>query len=175
MASYWVFLLNNTNIPFLKSVSNAAQLKLLENQTQCSGKHKGWWFIHNHRLLPLPSVISKDSRKRSSSLMSASASYKTKVGTIKAFPVDVGQWQHLYNFKIQTPQWQHSKVWKMIHPLKRSHCAFPSLTRPLTSTWNPRTKAFTKSAALVRALTSLVSLQVWKRGTHTEGMRKKAF
>lgn len=39
------------------------------------------------------------------------------------------------------------------------------LSYVLTSTWNPKTKAFTKSAALVRAPISWVSLHVWK-GTH---------
>lgn len=39
--------------------------------------------------------------------------------------------------------------------------------KSLTSTWNPRIKAFTKSAAFVRAVTSLVSLQVcFKKGTN---------
>lgn len=41
------------------------------------------------------------------------------------------------------------------------------IMKSLTSTWNPRIKAFTKSAAFVRAVTSLVSLQVcFKKGTN---------
>lgn len=36
----------------------------------------------------------------------------------------------------------------------------------LTSTWNPRTKALTKSAAFVSEAMSCVSLQVWNKGKH---------
>lgn len=36
----------------------------------------------------------------------------------------------------------------------------------LTSTWNPRTKALTKSVALVREAMSCVSLHVWKKDKH---------
>lgn len=149
MASYWVFLLNNTNIHFLKSVSNAAQLKLLENQTRhnavgntkADGSHR-----RTTRLLPLPSVISKDSRKRSSSLISASASYKTKVGTIKAFSFLQRKSRH-HNDKTQSfGKWSiHWNVHTVHFQVSRDHSPppeireqRPSQSRPLWSGhWHP--------------------------------------
>ena len=44
---------------------------------------------------------------------------------------------------------------------RASYHALNFLMKVLTSTWNPRTKALTKSAALVRDPMSCVSLHVW--------------
>lgn len=117
-----------------------------------------------------PSVISKDSKKRSSNLIRASASYNIKRNTVKPF--------HLKSLRISvklkftncgTRKFIFKKKSQFIETFILSIFQAPisDVMKSLTSTWNPRIKAFTKSAAFVRALTSLVSLQVcFKRGTH---------
>lgn len=84
----------------------------------------------------LPSVTSNVSRKSSSNLMRARASWERKqTQTQMRF-----KWLQKYSNRFQT-------------------------FHVLTSTWNPRTNALTKSAALVSEAMSWVSLHVWgKKG-----------